>query len=89
MHGLSLDSSHSHAILKSMKNVELKEKALALPPEERAELGGALLESIYLPLTKGQEAQLDDAIEAYKSNPDDVYSAEDVHRDIRERLQKK
>ena len=71
-----------------MKTAELREKAFALPQEERLALGQALMGSALPPLTEAQQAHLDQAVGAFEANPDDVYSEEEVNREVLDRLKK-
>ena len=75
---------------------ELLRAALALAPEERADVAAELLASLderaelidslieegLPPLTDEQKVSLDRRWEAYKANPDDVFPAETVHAEL-------
>ena len=65
-----------------MTNADLKKQALELPPEERLELADSLVESTLPPLTDEQKAVLDRRWEAYKANPNDVFSWEEVKAEL-------
>ena len=70
-----------------MTRIELQRHALALPEGERLELANALLDSVVpFSLDRAEQAKVDRALEAYRANPDDVHSADDVHRRIARRL---
>jgi hypothetical protein len=71
-----------------MKATELKEKALALPQEERLELGQVLMGSSLPPLTKAQQAHLNRAVVAFEANPDDIYSEKQVNQEVLDRLKR-
>ena len=62
-----------------MTSAELKRHALALPLQQRIELIDALLEEGLPPLTEAQKTLVEERWAAYEANPDDVFSAEDVH----------
>lgn len=71
-----------------MKISELQKQALSLSERERVELAKVLVGSIPQPLTAEEQAELDRAWEAYQANPDDVYSAEEVHKELQALLAK-
>ena len=71
-----------------MSNTDLEKQALALSEHERVELAKVLVGSIPPPLTAEEQAELDRAWEAYVANPDDVYSAEQVHKELQAILAK-
>ncbi|HSC21780.1 MAG TPA: addiction module protein, partial [Solirubrobacterales bacterium] len=63
---------------------EIKEQALRMPPEERAEL----MESLHIslleePLADWQKDLLDERLEYYERNPDDTLSWEEVKAALR------
>ena len=62
-----------------MTRAELKQHALALPPQQRIELIDALLEEGLPSLTEAQKVLIDQRWAAYEDKPDDVFPAEDVH----------
>ena len=63
-----------------MTRTELQQQALALPEAERLQLANALLESVApFSLNTSEQAKADRAIEAYRANPDDIRSADEVH----------
>ena len=71
----------------NMTRTELQQHALALPEAERLQLADALVESVApFSLASGEQEKVDRALEAYRANPDDVRSADDVHRRIARRL---
>jgi putative addiction module component (TIGR02574 family) len=66
------------------KIAELKEQALRLPAEERAEL----MESLHIslleePLADWQKELLDERLAAYERDPSDTVSWEEVKADLR------
>ena len=64
-----------------MTKVEIQKEALALPEVERLHLADVLVESVVpFSLDKSEQAKLDQAIEGYRANPDDVIPADEVHR---------
>ena len=65
-----------------MMNADLKTQALQLPAEERLELADFLIESTLPALTDEQKAQLDKRLAAYKANPDDVFSWEEIRAEL-------
>ena len=69
-------------IIKLMMNTDLKNQALQLPAEERLELADFLIESTLPALTDEQKAQLDKRLAAYKANPDDVFSWEEIRAEL-------
>ena len=70
-----------------MTRIELQRHALALPEGERLQLADALLDSVVpFSLDKAEQAKVDRALEAYRANPDDIRSADEVHRRIANRL---
>ena len=69
-----------------MTRTELQQQALALPEAERLQLA-AVVESVApFSLDSREQENADRALEAYRANPDDVRSADDVHRRIARRL---
>ena len=71
----------------TMTRIEVERHALALPEGERRQLADALLDSVApFSLDKAEQAKVERALEAYRANPDDVHSADDVHRRIARRL---
>ena len=68
--------------MKMMNKLELQKLALNLPIEERLELADRLVESTLPPLTEEQKVLLDSRWAAYKANPDDVFSWEEVKAEL-------
>ena len=64
-----------------MTSAELKRHALALPPQQRIDQLDALLEEGLSPLTEAQKTLIEQRWAAYKTNPDDVFPAGEVHAD--------
>lgn len=70
-----------------MTRIELQRHALALPEGERLQLADALLDSVVpFSLDEAEQAKVDRALEAYRANPDDIRSADEVHHRIANRL---
>ena len=68
--------------MKKMNKSELQELALGLQTEERLELADRLVESTLPPLTAEQKTLLESRWAAYKENPDDVFSWEEVKAEL-------
>ena len=70
-----------------MTLTELQQRALALRETERLALADALFESVApFSLDSAEQAKVDKALKAYRADPDNVRSADDVHRRIAHRL---
>ena len=64
-----------------MTKVEIRKEALRLPEAERLHLADVLVESVVpFSLDEAEQVKLDQALKAYRDNPGDVISAEEVHR---------
>ena len=68
----------NQCIIKRANKLELQTLALSLPNEEQLEFADWLVESNLPPLTDEQKELLERRWEAYKANPDDVFSWEEV-----------
>ena len=70
-------------MMKVMTKVEIEKEALALSEPDRLKLANALVESVVpFSLSESEQAKADQAIAAYRANPEDVIPAEEVHRKV-------
>ena len=66
-----------------MTKAEIKKQALSLSEADRLSLADDLVQSVDpFSLTDTEQAQLDEAVNAYQANPEDVIPAEEVHREL-------
>lgn len=67
-------------------NKELRDRAMSLPPEQRAELAQELWDSVFGDLSEAQKAELDQRLEEHRRDPASAIPYETVLEELRSRI---